>query len=292
MIDDLKKTCELEENFDLKKYNTLRLNSTCKVILFPNNVQEIKKVLNILKKYKSKYFIIGNGSNIILPSFYDGVVIKLSKLTNYKIEKNNVFVEAGCMINKLASVLVEKGLAGLDFASGIPGTIGGSIYGNAGCFGSSISASLVDVTIYDGNNIRTLKNEELKFDYRYSIFKEHKNWIILSANFKVSKCNKEELKELVLERTKKRVSSQDLKNPSNGSMFKNPEGYSAGKLIDDLGLKGFCFIVAMVSLKHANFIINKGNATCEDILKLVDIIKQKVKEEYNIDLKMEQEIIK
>ena len=292
MIDDLKKTCELKENFDLKKYNTLRLNSTCKVILFPSNVQELKEALNILKKYKSKYFIIGNGSNIILPSFYDGVVIKLSKLIDYKIENNNVFVEAGLMINKLASVLVEKGLAGLDFATGIPGTIGGSIYGNAGCFGSSISNSLVDVTIYDGNNIRTLKNEELKFDYRYSIFKEHKNWVILSANFKVSKCNKEELKELVLERTKKRVSSQDLKNPSNGSMFKNPEGYSAGKLIDDLGLKGFCVNDAMVSLKHANFIINKGNATCEDILKLVDIIKQKVKEEYNIDLKMEQEIIK
>ena len=257
MIDELKKTCELEENFDLKKYNTLRLNSTCKVILFPNNVQEIKKVLDILKKYKSKYFIIGNGSNIILPSFYDGVVIKLSKLTNYKIENNSVFVEAGCMINKLASVLVEKGLSGLDFATGIPGTIGGSIYGNAGCFGSSISNSLVDVTIYDGNNIRTLKNEELKFDYRYSIFKEHKNWIILSANFNVNECNKEKLKELVLERTKKRVSSQDLKNPSNGSMFKNPEGYSAGKLIDDLGLKGFCVNDAMVSLKHANFIINK-----------------------------------
>lgn len=292
MIEELKNICKLEEDIDLKKYNTLKLNSKAKIMVFPNDINSLIEIVKVLKKYKSKYFIIGNGSNIILPEFYDGVVIKLNNLNNYRITDCNLYVESGVMINKLANDLAKIGLAGLVFATGIPGSIGGCIYGNAGCYGSCISDVLVDVTIFDGKSIKTLSNKELKFKYRYSIFKEHKNWIILSANFRVCNSDKEELKKIILERTQKRIASQDLSNPSNGSMFKNPEGFSAGKLIDDLGLKGYSINDAMISNKHANFIINKGNAVQDDILALVKFIKEKVKKEYNIDLELEQEIIK
>ena len=292
MIEELNKVCKVKTDIDLKNYNTLKLESTALGMINPKNIRELVKALEILKKHKTKHFIIGNGSNIILPKFYNGIVIKLDKLNKYEIHEDYVYAESGVMINKLAMELVDKGYSGLDFATGIPGTIGGCIYGNAGCYKCSISDSLIDATIYNGKDIITLTNKDFMFDYRYSVLKNHKDYIILSANFKIEKANIEELKELVLERTKKRVETQDLKNPSNGSMFKNPEGFAAGKLIDDLGLKGYSVKDASVSTKHANFIINKGNATQDDILELVDFIKDKVKKEYDIDLKMEQEIIK
>ena len=196
------------------------------------------------------------------------------------------------MLNKLANDLVNMGYGGLDFAVGVPGSIGGSVYGNAGCFGSSISEVLIDAKVFDGKKVIILNNEEFKFDYRYSLLKEKKNYIVLSARFKIHKCDLNELKEAVKERNNKRMTSQDLTHPSNGSVFRNPEGYSAGKLIDDLGLKGYSVNDASVSMIHANFIINNGNATQEDIIKLIDHVKNRVKDEYGIELRLEQEIIK
>ena len=290
MIDKIKNICEVIEEIDLKKYNTLRLNAKAKAMVFPKNEKELIDVLNILKD--EKHFIIGNGSNIILPSYYDGFIIKLERLNNYKIDNNIVNAESGVMINKLASETANMGYGGLDFATGIPGTVGGCVYGNAGCYGSDMSKTLIDAKVYDGKNIITLKNSDFNFKYRYSMLKDNKNYTIISARFKLEKQDKEELKGLILERTNKRVATQDLSHPSNGSMFRNPEGFIAGKLIDDLGLKGYSVNDAMISNIHANFIINNGNATQDDIIKLVDKIKNDVKKEYNIDLIMEQEIIK
>lgn len=291
MISELNKICKTLENVNMEEYNTYRLINHAKVMVFPSKIEELKKIINLINKNKSKYFVIGNGSNIILPSYYDGVIINLSNLNDYSINNDILYVESGAMINKIAMETANEGYSGLDFATGIPGTIGGSIYGNAGCYGSSISDTLIDVTIYDGNKIIDLENKDLKFAYRYSIFKDNKNYIILSARFKLNKTDKEELKKLIIERTNKRVSSQDLSHPSNGSVFRNPEGYIAGKLIDDLGLKGYSVGDAMVSYKHANFIINNGKATTDDIIKLINKIKKDVKEHYDIDLKLEQEII-
>lgn len=292
MIEELNKICKIIENADLTIYNTYRLNSFCDVLASVNNIEELKSVINVLKKYKSKWFIIGNGSNIILPSHYDGVVIKLDGFNDVKIYENKVYVESCYMINKLALMLVNNGYKGLEWASGIPGTIGGSVYGNAGCYGSSISEVLISATIFDGENIVKLTNNELNFKYRYSLLKENKNYIILSCEFKIEKSNKNELKELVSQRTKKRIESQDLTHPSCGSVFRNPEGTSAWKLIDGVGLKGYNINGAMISNKHANFIINNGDATGKDIIKLIELIKKEVKNKYNIDLILEQEIIK
>ena len=290
MIDKIKNNFECIEEIDLKKYNTLKLNSKAKLMVFPKNEKELIEVLELLKD--EKHFVIGNGSNIILPNYYDGVIIKLEKLNNYKIEDDILYVESGAMINYIANTTANMGYGGLDYATGIPGTIGGSIYGNAGCYGSSISDVLIDAKVYDGDKIITLKNKDFMFKYRYSMLKDNKDLIIISARFKLEKKDKEELKKQILERTNKRIATQDLSHPSNGSMFRNPEGLIAGKLIDDLGLKGYHVNDAMVSLKHANFIINNGKATQEDIIKLVEKIKKDVKKEYDIDLVMEQEIIK
>ena len=290
MIDKIKNNFECIEEINLKKYNTLKLNSKAKLMVFPKNEKELIEVLELLKD--EKHFVIGNGSNIILPNYYDGVIIKLEKLNNYKIEDDILYVESGAMINYIANTTANMGYGGLDYATGIPGTIGGSIYGNAGCYGSSISDVLIDAKVYDGDKIITLKNKDFMFKYRYSMLKDNKDLIIISARFKLEKKDKEELKKQILERTNKRIATQDLSHPSNGSMFRNPEGLIAGKLIDDLGLKGYHVNDAMVSLKHANFIINNGKATQEDIIKLVEKIKKDVKKEYDIDLVMEQEIIK
>ena len=289
MIDKLKSICSLEENAKIK--NTMKLDSVCFAMIKPNNESELIDSVNILKEYNYKYMVIGNASNVILPPYYDGVVISLSNFNKYEIKDNTVYIEAGCMLNKVSNELVNLGYKGLDFACGVPGTIGGSIYGNAGCFGSSISEVLISARIFDGEKVIDFSNEELKFNYRYSMLKEHKDYIVLSGLFKIEESDVDELKNIVKERNEKRISSQDLTHPSNGSVFRNPENNSAGKLIDDLGLKGYKVGDAMISYKHANFIINNGNAKYEDVIKLIKEVEKKVKKEYNIDLVLEQEII-
>lgn len=291
MINELSKICKIKEDLDLTLYNTFKLHSKCKVMCFISNKDELKSVLNVINKHKSKWFVIGNGSNIILPDYYDGVIIKLVGFDKYEIKDDILTVDSNCMINKISYKVSMLGFSGLDFAVGIPGTVGGCIYGNAGCYGSDISNVLISATIFDGKEIKELKNEDFKFSNRYSILKTNKNYIILSAKFKLTKSNKEELYNLILERNKKRTSSQDLHHPSNGSVFRNPLLAPAGKLIEDAGLKGTYVNDAMVSYKHANFIINNGNAKSEDIIKLIDIIKKEVKNKYDVDLVLEQEII-
>lgn len=292
MIEELSKICKTIERENLKKYNTYKLDCSCKVIIFPSTIDELKESLNIIKKNKSKWFILGNGSNIILPKYYDGVIIKLDNLNKCVINDNNIYVESGYMLNKLASELSNKGYTGIEWATGIPGTVGGAIYGNAGAYKSSMSEILVDVTLLDNENIITLKNEELKFNYRDSLLKHRKDLIVLSCNIKLEKGNTEEIKKTIEERTLKRIETQPLEYPNCGSVFRNPEGMAAGKLIDDSGLKGYIEGGAKISEKHANFIINYDNATSEDIIKLIELIKDKIKKNYNIDLVLEQEIIK
>lgn len=292
MIDEIKRICEVV--FNSKINNTYKLECTAKYLISPNNTDELFKIINIIKENNTKYIVLGNSSNVILPKYYDGIIIKLDKFNKCIINNNELYVESGYMINKLAIELVNKSYQGLEWASGIPGTIGGCIYNNAGCYGSEIKSSLISTIVLDTltNKIIEFNNEDCKFNYRTSIFKNNKNYIILSGKFELFNGNKEELKRLLKERTKKRISSQPLDKPSCGSVFRNPEGLVAGKLIDDLGLKGTKIGGAKVSEKHANFIINDGNATNEDIIKLIDKIKTSVKKEYNIDLILEQEIIK
>lgn len=290
MIERLKSKFECIENASLLNYNTYKLDTKCKLLVFPRDIFEFQEIMYILNG--SKYFILGNGSNIILPDYYDGVVIKLKYFNNYNIFDEYIEADSGVMINKLSMELSKLGYKGFEWASGIPGTIGGCIYNNAGCYGSEISDNLIDVTVFCDNKIYCLRKDELSFSYRNSTFKMNNKFVILKAKFKFEKGDPEELLDLIKVRTNKRIESQPLEYPSCGSVFRNPEGLIAGKLIDEANLKGKCVGGAMVSNKHANFIINNGNATPEDIIKLINEIKNTIKKNYNIDLVLEQEIIK
>ena len=290
MIEKLKSKFECIENASLLNYNTYRLDTKCKLLVFPRDIFEFQEIMYILNG--SKYFILGNGSNIILPDYYAGVVNKLKYFNNYNIFDEYIEVDSGVMINKLSMELSKLGYKGFEWASGIPGTIGGCIYNNAGCYGSEISDNLIDVTVFCDNKIYCLRKDELSFSYRNSTFKMNNKFVILKAKFKFEKGDPEELLDLIKVRTNKRIESQPLEYPSCGSVFRNPEGLIAGKLIDEANLKGKCVGGAMVSNKHANFIINNGNATPEDIIKLINEIKNTIKKNYNIDLVLEQEIIK
>lgn len=290
VVDKLKKICEVKENYDLVSYNTFKLHSKCKALVIAITEKELIKACEILLNSNEKYLVLGNGSNVILPKYFDGYIIKYCN-NLYEINDNILKASSGCMLNRIASEMSAKCYTGWEWATGIPGTLGGSIVGNAGAYKSSISDLLIKATVYDGKKIYEMTNEDFKYEYRNSSLKGRRDIVILSAEFKLTKGDNDQIRDLIFDRTKRRIESQDLKNPSNGSVFRNPEGLSAGKLIDDLGLKGLCVNDAMVSPIHANFIINKGNASNKDIIELINIVKTKVKEHYDIELHLEQEII-
>lgn len=277
----------LKKEFNLKNHNTYKIESICKYFIIVNNINNLKELIKYLQEKNIKYFIIGNGSNIILPMYYDGVVIKLD-LNEITYNKDILEVGASLMLNKIALDSVSKGYKGLEWASGIPGTVGGSTVNNSGSFGSEIFDYIIKLDVLKDNKIITLNKEDINYSYRCTNLKEY---IILKVYFKLEKGNREELLSLIKERTEKRKASQPNK-PSAGSVFRNPEGDYAGRLIEESGLKGREIGGAKISNKHANFIVNNKNATSNDIITLINLIKVTIKEKYNIDLILEQEIIK
>ncbi len=277
-------------NAYIKDYTTYKLDGQIKEIVFPESIQELKEIITMLKS--KKYKIIGNGSNLIISESYDGTLINLKKFDKLKIKNNIVTVQAGYSLPKLAKECANFGLSGLEFASGIPGTVGGAIYMNAGAYGKEISDIIKNVTVLDEKlNIKKITKEELKTSYRDSIFK-HENYICIEAQFEFKYKDKNDVLKEIENIIKIRKEKQPLEYPSAGSVFKNGENYSAGRLIEKAGLKGTKVGDAEVSLKHANFIINKGNASASDVIKLIEIIKKKIKKEENVELILEQEILK
>lgn len=274
----------------VKDYTTYKLDGKIKEIFFPSNIDELKDLLGSLKG--KKYKIIGNGSNLIISESYDGSFINLKYFNNISFNGNIVKVGAGYCLPKFAMECANRGLSGLEFASGIPGTIGGAIYMNAGAYGKEIDDILKSVTAFDDKlNIRTLTKEEISSSYRDSIFK-HKDYVCLEAEFVLEFDDKDKILKEIKSIIEARKEKQPLEFPSAGSVFKNGDEYSAGRLIEAAGLKGTRVGDAEVSLKHANFIINRGSAKAEDVIELIDIIKSKIKENDDIDLILEQEILK
>lgn len=284
---------ELLENESLKKYNTYKIGGISKYIIKPYDIDNLKKLLKYLKENNIKYIVLGKGSNIILPDEdYNGVIILLDKISNIEIEDNIVTSYAGVTLNKLITDTINNNLCGFENLYGIPGTLGGAIIGNAGCNGSTISDNLISVTYLENNELKEISKEDCDFKYRNSMFKGDKNKIVISAKFKLNTGNKEELMSIIKEKLIKRKNSQPLEYPNAGSVFKNPTNDYAGRLIESVGLKGFNIGGAFISDKHANFIINKNNATKKDIVDLINLIQDKVEKNYNIKLELEQEIIK
>ena len=280
-----------KENVSLKTLTTYKTGGTAKLLVFPNSVDSLKEILKYIKENNIKFKVFGNGSNILASSReYDGVIIKLTNLRNFTQKGENIEVEAGYNFALLANTLSKEGYSGLEFACGIPATVGGAVYMNAGAYLSDVSKVLVKVEFLDENlELKTLENKDLSFSYRHSIFME-KDWIILKAYFKLKKDNKDEIIALINDRKRRRIESQPLEYPSAGSVFRNPEGNYAGKLIEDSNLKGFVHGGGQISDKHANFIINKNNATAEDIKYLMDLAQSTVEKNYGIKLRVEQEL--
>lgn len=289
----MKEFGEVLENVDLKKYNTYRIGGKARYLIKPYNIESLELLINYLNNNNIKYLVIGNGSNIILPDEdYDGVIILLSNLNKCIINKDEVYIEAGEMLNVFVMNIVNNNLGGIENLCGIPGTLGGAIVQNAGCYGTNISDKLISVSYLENGKIFEIKNSECNFSYRDSIFKSNKNKIILSAKFKFDFKNKDEMLSIIKENNQRRKNGQPLEYSNAGSVFRNPINLSSGKLIDEAGLKGYNINDAYISSKHANFIINKGNATSKDIIDLINYIKKVILEKYNIELILEQEIIK
>lgn len=280
-----------KENVSLKTLTTYKTGGTAKLLVFPNSVDSLKEILKYIKENNIKFKVFGNGSNILASSReYDGVIIKLTNLRNFSQKGENIEVEAGYNFALLANTLSKEGYSGLEFACGIPATVGGAVYMNAGAYLSDVSKVLEKVEFLDENlELKTLENKDLSFSYRHSIFM-NKDWIILKAYFKLKKDNKDEIIALINDRKRRRIESQPLEYPSAGSVFRNPEGNYAGKLIEDSNLKGFVHGGGQISDKHANFIINKNNATAEDIKYLMDLAQSTVEKNYGIKLRVEQEL--
>ena len=291
IINLLENDGDIKENVSLKTLTTLKVGGISKYVFYPKNVTSLKKALTLFKENNINYKIFGNGSNII-PSdkIYDGVIIKLSSLNNLKINDEVIEVEAGYSLMKLAKEVIKLGLSGLEWANGIPGTIGGAVYMNAGAYKQDMRFVLEKITALDENmNIVTLNKDELDFSYRHSRLMEE-NLICLSATLKLEKKDISLIEEVVNKRKEKRMETQPLEYPSAGSVFRNPFNDFAGRLVEECNLKGKQIGGAMISLKHANFIINKDNATGKDVLDLINLAKKEVKEKFNIELKQEQEL--
>lgn len=281
-----------EENIDLKKYNTYHIGGIAKYLYKPNNIIELKELLEKLHKDNTKYYILGWGSNVILPDEdFDGAIIKLDKLNEFKIDGNFVYAGSGLSLNEFIKKTLDNGYVNFDNLYGIPGSIGGAIIGNAGANNKCIFDELISVLVLDNGYTKLINKENIKFEYRNTSLK-NSNKIILGAVFKLEKGNVKESWDNIKINLEKRRNSQPLEYPSAGSVFKNPDKTSAGKLIDECGLKGIKKGGAKISDKHANFIINENNAKSSDIIYLIDLIKKEIKKEKNIDLELEQIIVK
>lgn len=281
------------ENVDLIKYNTYKISSIAKLMVFPENEKQLIKLLKYLKNNDIKHLVLGNGSNVIFNSSgYDGVIIKLDEFNDLSINDTTIKVGAGYSLMRLANKVCKMGLTGLEFATGIPGSVGGAVYMNAGAYKSDLGYVISEVKVLTPDyKIKTLYNKDLDFHYRSSFLQTSKDYICLEATIILRRGNKQEIIDTIEERKQRRLISQPLEYPSAGSVFRNPEGEFAGHLIEEVGYKGKKVGDAEVSMKHANFIINTGHAKGEDIKRLIKEVQDKVKEKYNIELKIEQEFV-
>lgn len=279
----------VKENASLKDYTTFKIDGICKYLIEVNNKNSLIKLIDYLKNNNLKYYILGNGSNVILDdNYFDGVIIKLNKLNKISINDNFVTAECGVKLGFLNNVCLQNGLVSLSFASLIPGEVGASIKGNAGCYNKELLNYVYSVEVLDNNgNVKNILKSDIKYGYRFTDIEG----LILSATFILEKGDPILTLKEMKENNDKRLISQPLDMPSVGSIFKNPENMSAGKLIDDLGIKGYHINDAYISEKHANFIVNKGNASFDDVIKLIDYIIFKVKEKYGVTLKVEPKIV-
>lgn len=292
-IEDIKKIVGEENvllNEPMKKHTTFRSGGEAELYINVLSSANLVELIKYLKEHNIEYIVLGRGSNVLVKDGgIDSVVISTSMMKNLSVKDNIIEADAGVSLALIANEALKNELEGFEFASCIPGSLGGGVFMNAGAHGGELKDVLVDVTVFDGKEIKVLSPEDLDLSYRHSNVEE-KGYVVLSARIKLEKGNVEKIKNKMAENKEYRVNAQPME-PSAGSTFKRPEGYIAAKLIDDAGLKGFHVGDAYVSEKHAGFIVNKNKAKSRDILEVIDYVKKEVYNKYNVMLEEEVRII-
>lgn len=277
----------------MKNHTSFKIGGSADFLVTPRTVDQIQNLIKTLKKENIPVFIMGNGSNLLVSDKgIRGVVIKLSKnFSSFSISGDEVTAQSGILLSTLSKSIVNESLSGFEFASGIPGTIGGAVTMNAGAYDSEMKNIVEEVVAMDmDGNIKTFTNQEMNFRYRKSRVTDE-TLVVLEAKLKLDKGNIEDIKAKIDDFTVRRTTKQPLTAYSAGSTFKRPEGYFAGKLIEDAGLKGIIMRNAAVSSLHSGFVINTGDATCENILELIEFIKLTVFSEFGVMLEEEVRVV-
>lgn len=273
----------------MSRHTTFRVGGAAKCLIKVNNKEQMKKLIPYLHMTGQNFFILGNGSNLLVgDKGYSGILVKLGEgMDDVTVEGERVKVSAGTLLSKAASIAKENELAGMEFASGIPGTVGGAVVMNAGAYGGEMKQIVESVEVMDREGeILVLDNDTMEFGYRTSVIKS-RPFVVLETVLRLQKGKKEEIASKMEELSRLRREKQPLEYASAGSTFKRPEGYFAGKLIMDAGLRGFSIGDARVSEKHCGFIVNSGNATASDIRKVIEEVQQCVKAKFGVTLERE-----
>lgn len=280
-------------NESMKKHTSFRIGGPADIMVVPHDTEQVKTAIEIFKAHNIPYFIMGRGSNLLVrDKGIRGGVIKLADgFSKAKVTDRQIQAQAGILLSSLSNLALRAELTGLEFASGIPGTLGGAVAMNAGAYGGEIKDVIEKVIVLDENQkVLSFTNSEMNFGYRKSIVQNTK-MIVLEVYMTLEKGNYQESKEKIKELTKRRREKQPLNYPSAGSTFKRPVGYYAGKLIQDSGLKGMRVGNAQISELHSGFIINMGDATAEDVIKLIEKVKTRVYDRFGVNLEPELKII-
>lgn len=280
-------------NEPLQAHTTFRIGGPAKVFCKPRNTAELQEVLRLCREQGERVYLLGKGSNMLFADEgYDGAVVSLLGLNSFTREGDAIRAAAGTQLNAVCRLAQENGLTGLEFAYGIPGSVGGAVYMNAGAYGGEVKDVLTEVTILDETGeLRTLPAEQLELGYRTSIF-ERKPWCVVEAVFTLKPGNKEEIQNKMNDLLGRRRDKQPLEYPSAGSTFKRPQGAFAGALIEQCGLKGFQVGGAAISRKHCGFVVNLGGATCADVVALTEEVSRIVKEKTGFTLEREIRVVR
>ena len=273
----------------MKKHTTFRIGGAAEYYLCPHTPEEIREIIQVCREEQIPWFVIGNGSNLLVSdSGYRGAVIQIYRnFSRVVCEETVIRAQAGALLSQIAAQAQKSSLTGFEFAAGIPGTLGGAVTMNAGAYGGEMKDVLKSATVLTGDGqIRRLSAEELKLGYRTSIIKSGE-YTVLEAEIGLERGDEEKIRSRMEELREQRKTKQPLEYPSAGSTFKRPEGYFAGKLIMDAGLRGFCVGGAQVSEKHCGFVINTGDATAADVVDLIREIQRRVEEQFGVKLEPE-----
>ena len=290
--------CRIDEKYILKgesmaNHTTYKIGGKADIFVIPQNKEELIYCIKVCRENRAEYFILGRGSNLLVSDDgFRGVIINIEdNISKIEVNDDEIYAEAGAGLINVSYKAYINSLSGMEFACGIPGTVGGAVYMNAGAYGGEMKQIVTEVEVLDQNNeVKVIYNDEMRFDYRYSAIQDA-NYVVLSVKIKLTKGEKEEIKNIRERLRLHRQNGQPLDLPNAGSVFKRPEGHYPGKMIEDAGLKGYTIGGAQISEKHANFIVNTGDATAKNVIELIKYIQDEVYILYGVQLKAEVKVL-